>query len=348
MATFSVGFDDHPELDEREEARRVAREFGTDHHEMVIASGRPSGVPRPRLPPGRAARRPGLPAAALRLPAGARARRQVVLAGEGADELFWGYPATSRRSALASDGCALLRLPRPIRQALPHLVIGRDRRGYCGGCRGLANGRLLPMHMPLGLPRAQRARVLGDRAGATAVARRPAAAATEALGERWFDTQEYEFGVRLPELLLMRIDRFSMSNSVEARVPFLDPGLVDFAYRLPIEQKLRDGTTKIVLREAVADVVPEWVVNRPKQGFGAPVVSWLQTDFGTILGELIDDPAIGQYFDTGAVRRLVDSGHFGAWSILNFALWHRYWIQGESLDPVLEKAASRSGSAVSG
>jgi asparagine synthase (glutamine-hydrolysing) len=139
----------------------------------------------------------------------------------------------------------------------------------------------------------------------------------------------------------MRIDRFSMSNSVEARVPFLDPSLVEYVYRLPLEQKLREGTTKIVMREAVAGLVPDWVLQRPKQGFGAPVVSWLQKDFGTILGDLIDDPAIAQYFDVAAVRRLVESRHFGAWSILNFALWHRYWIQGRSLEPLLEKAAGQ-------
>src|SRR5437764_11093578 len=71
-----------------------------------------------------------------------------------------------------------------------------------------------------------------------------------------FDTQEFEFGVRLPELLLMRIDRFSMANGVEARVPFLSAKLVEYVYRLPLELKLADGATKIALREAVADVLP--------------------------------------------------------------------------------------------
>ena len=83
-----------------------------------------------------------------------------------------------------------------------------------------------------------------------------------------WDTQEYEFGLRLPELLLMRIDRFSMAHSVEARVPFLDPGLVDYGYRIPFDQKLRNGTSKYVLKEAVRDVVPSWILDRPKQGFG--------------------------------------------------------------------------------
>src|SRR5436190_13849800 len=73
------------------------------------------------------------------------------------------------------------------------------------------------------------------------------------LAQLAFDTQEYEFGLRLPELLLMRIDRFSMANSVEARVPFLDPHLVEFVYRLPLEHKLRDGLGKLVLRDAVSD-----------------------------------------------------------------------------------------------
>jgi asparagine synthetase B (glutamine-hydrolysing) len=73
-----------------------------------------------------------------------------------------------------------------------------------------------------------------------------------------FDTQEYEVSLRLPERLLMRLDCCSMASGVEARVPFLDRELVELVYRLPPALKLRRRETKLVLRRAVADMVPAW------------------------------------------------------------------------------------------
>ena len=146
--------------------------------------------------------------------------------------------------------------------------------------------------------------------------------------------------MRLPELLLMRIDRFSMSNGVEARVPFLAPDLVDYVYRLPISHKLSRGAGKVVLRRAVAGLVPEWVLDRPKQGFAPPVVSWLGVRFGALLRELLEDPELTRWIDRDATLRLLDSGQIGAWPVLNFALWHRHWIQGEPLEGLIERATA--------
>src|SRR5207302_10746771 len=133
-------------------------------------------------------------------------------------------------------------------------------------------GRLNPVHMPVGLTGYQRGHLLWSADSDPGWAPTGTLNGEDPLTTLAFDTQEYEFQVRLPELLLMRIDRFSMANSVQARVPFLEPELVDYVYRLGLEHKLRRGQTKIVLRQAVADVVPQWVLDRPKRGFGAPVV----------------------------------------------------------------------------
>ncbi len=102
------------------------------------------------------------------------------------------------------------------------------------------------------------------------------------------DTQEYEFEVRLPELLLMRIDRFSMANGVEARVPFLAPRLVDFVYRLPLAFKTTGATTKWAMKEAVADVVPAWASGQVKQGFATPTSRWFAERHGDLLRQLMD------------------------------------------------------------
>ena len=89
-----------------------------------------------------------------------------------------------------------------------------------------------------------------------------------------------ELKQRLAELLLMRVDKMTMATSVEARVPFLDHELVEFAMALPPEMKVRDGVGKYLLKKAVEDVLPRDIVYRKKQGFGAPVAEWFKGDLG--------------------------------------------------------------------
>jgi asparagine synthase (glutamine-hydrolysing) len=212
----------------------------------------------------------------------------------------------------------------------------------------LAAGRLLPMHAPLGLPREDRLKIIGDRIDASDLGWQPSGGGRR-FGESpletlAFDTQEYEFGLRLPELLLMRIDRFSLANSVEERVPFLDPALVEFAYRLPVDYKLSHGETKRILRAAVRDIVPARVLARKKQGFGAPIRTW----FGSLMGDLLlsfsDQEALRAYFDVDQLTSIVErhrrdgKQEFVLWPVLNFALWHKKWIEGEALEPLLEPA----------
>jgi asparagine synthase (glutamine-hydrolysing) len=86
----------------------------------------------------------------------------------------------------------------------------------------------------------------------------------------------------------------------------------------------------------VADAVPDWVLNRRKQGFGAPVRRWMGTGLGEVFRGLLDGEGVRRYFDADAVRAALDRDAGAAadpslWPILNFALWHRYWIEGEAV-----------------
>src|SRR5204862_3158183 len=90
-----------------------------------------------------------------------------------------------------------------------------------------------------------------------------------------------ELKQRLPELLLMRLDKIAMASSVEGREPFLDHELVEFVLALPPRMKFRGGQGKYVLREAVRGMLPQEIVERPKQGFGTPMAEWLRGEFGT-------------------------------------------------------------------
>jgi asparagine synthase (glutamine-hydrolysing) len=349
LATFSIGFEDHAALDERAEARRVATHFNTDHHELTMSESDALGF------------LPGLihhqdePLAdpvCLPLHFVCRLARdsgvKVVLAGEGADELFWGYPRYRQMLSQKRWLGVTLSAPGFLRRLTARSVPARRHPYMREVLDGIARGRLLPAHVPLGLSRHHREAMLraADGDGATPGWSSSDAGAALAGGD-WlstfaFDTQEYEFTVRLPELLLMRIDRFSMANSVEARVPFLDPKLVELVYRLPLRYKLDAGETKIVMKRAIEDAVPRWVIERKKQGFGAPVLDWLGTRFGDLFREVALDEEMARYFDIDLLAATLRSARrasvvFSLWPVLNFALWHRYWIQGRLLPELADE-----------
>lgn len=349
MATFSVGFAHQTAIDERDEARQVARHFGTEHHEVEVSEQDALGFLQ------RLVHHQDEPLAdPVCIPLhfvcelAQRNGVKVVLAGEGADELFWGY--TKYQQILRHERWMrrILAAPRPVRAALARAVPGNVHPNLRELLEGLARGRPWPMHMPLGLTQFHRRKMLRDRLGsAEGWSFRAGTGADEDLVERLgWDTQEYQFGLRLPELLLMRIDRFSMANSVEARVPFLDPDLVKYGYSLPFDQKLNNGTSKVVLREAVSDVVPDWVLKRPKKGFGAPVVDWFSSQLEPLFRELLTTDAMRAYFNVDALevglretKFLRNRLTFSMWFVLNFALWHRYWIENEPLDDLIAPLA---------
>jgi asparagine synthase (glutamine-hydrolysing) len=343
LPSFSIGYAGRHRGEERDHARRVARQFGTEHHEFELGEDQALGflpdlIHHQDEPLGDPVAMP------LHFVCGL-ARRQgvkVVLGGEGADELFWGYPWYAKTMRIWPLIRATLALPETLRRPIP-LLAGDRGKGYPQEILGaIAAGRPLPMHCPVGLPRTWRQRILGGPAplGWSPSDPAPGAGPRKTLA---FDTQEYEFGLRLPELLLMRIDRFSMSNGVECRAPFLAPDLVDYVYRLPVGYKLRRGQGKVVFRRAVSGLVPDWVLDRPKQGFAPPVVAWLAASFGALLRELLRDPELTRWIDPVATLRLLEAGQIGAWPVLNFALWHRYWIRGEPLDDLIGRTAGAAG-----
>lgn len=355
LATFTVGFPNSKQVDERGEARWLARHFGTSHHEVVLEETGAIDILGPLV---HHQDEPLADPVCVPLFAVCRLAREngvkVVLAGEGADELFWGYSAYRSVLSRWRRYHTMLSLPRPLRLLLCSTTSAERRPRRREQLEGVAEGRLNPIHMPAGLTSAQRRQVLLSRTDSVGWAPADRGEHEDALSTLAFDTQEYEFEVRLPELLLMRIDRFSMANGVEARVPFLDPALVDYVYRLPLDLKLRDGVTKLVLKEALADLMPRRTVDRRKQGFAAPTSEWFAGRHGELLADLAQQDALRRYFDVGKLGRLargLDLTHPEAgrilWPILNFALWHRHWIEGVPLDELVAgKPEARRRSSV--
>jgi asparagine synthase (glutamine-hydrolysing) len=142
---------------------------------------------------------------------------------------------------------------------------------------------------------------------------------------------------RLAELLLMRVDKITMAHGVETRVPFLDVDLVEFALALPPEMKVRDGTGKYLLKKAVAGVLPAEIVNRPKQGFSAPVSEWFREELGEKARREIRESSLAErglldYETIDELWRAHRAGRgdwaFQLWNIYNVSAWHDQWVAG--------------------
>src|SRR5438552_18283449 len=147
-----------------------------------------------------------------------------------------------------------------------------------------------------------------------------------------------ELKQRLAELLLMRVDKMTMATSVEARVPFLDHELVEFALALPPELKVRDGVGKYLLKRAVSrSLLPDGIVYRPKQGFGAPVAEWFQGELGRkaqaeINGSALRERGLLDYAEVDGMwethRRRSVNWAFHLWVLYNVSAWYDYRVAG--------------------
>lgn len=147
-----------------------------------------------------------------------------------------------------------------------------------------------------------------------------------------------EMKLRLPEHLLMRVDKMTMANSIEARVPFLDHDMIDFARRLPPSYKLREGIGKKVLKKAAEPFVDHELLYRRKQGFGAPMEQWFkEKEFGRKSmaaferSRIAKDGFLDNDYFMGVLKHQMGSGGgygFHLWTVLNAVLWYERWIEG--------------------
>jgi asparagine synthase (glutamine-hydrolysing) len=145
-----------------------------------------------------------------------------------------------------------------------------------------------------------------------------------------------EFKLRLPELLLMRVDKIGMSTSIEARVPFLDHHLVEFTMDIPMEHKVRNGEAKYLLKKAVAGLIPDEIINRKKMGFGAPMSQWLRGEFGKeaegfiLSSKVLQRPGFNRDFIAALCRNHRSGREDNAlyiWTLYNLAAWYEYWFE---------------------
>jgi asparagine synthase (glutamine-hydrolysing) len=353
--TFSIGFRDAEQHNEFQWARQVAERFGTTHHEVQIDADDlwrflPDLVHHQDEPIADPVCVPLYFVAKLAKEHGVT----VVHVGEGADETLAGYATYVQAHAMAVGPWRRFRaMPRPLQalagRAGAAALAGRPgyhihREALLRGAQ--PDGRLwwggAVAFYEDGLRRVTsedfRARCNGESpreivAGIDGDAVR--AGARDELDRLIYQ----DLRLRLPELLLMRVDKLTMANAVEARVPFLDHELVELAMAMPASEKIRDGVGKHVLKRAVGDLLPSELLWRAKQGFGTPVSEWFRGPLGAQLEDRLARSHINDLniLDRTAVAELLQlhrSGRaersFQLWNILNLSVWFDHWIAGEA------------------
>ena len=266
----------------------------------------------------------------------------VCQVGEGADELFCGYPfwdeilRTERLTAHAAMspvnalGMAALRLAGHER-SLKSEQLRRARAGqplFWGGAEAFTQrGKELLLS-----PRLKK-----RFAGRTSwdylqtVHQRFTASAWEPSPLHWMTY--LDLNLRLPELLLMRVDKMSMGASIECRVPFLDHKFVEFALSLPQSLVYRPGQPKHLLKKAVASLLPQEIINRPKQGFGVPITEWFLDVLGdTVRATLRQFVKETDYFNPAEIEEIIRRRRTQQmWYLYNFVLWWKRYIRNEPL-----------------
>jgi asparagine synthase (glutamine-hydrolysing) len=343
VRTFTIGFAEQG-FDEAAQAARVARHLGTEHTEARLSPEEALKVV-PELP--RFYDEPfsdSSQVATLLVARHARRHVTVCLSGDGGDEFFAGYhrhflgprlwrairgiPAPLRAGAAG----ALRGVPAPAWARLGGWL-GRSPQHFAAQARKLIEA--LPARGPgeLYLSLVSHTR---DPAAMVPGAHEPPTLATQdgwdatGLGGTAACFQYLDAMTYLPDDILTKVDRATMAVSLEARVPFLAPEVIRFAWSLPESFKVREGQGKWLLRRVLARHLPPELILKPKSGFAVPIGPWLRGPLKDWAAALLEERALKAegYLDAHRVRRLWDEHQGGArnreyelWDVLMFQAW---------------------------
>jgi asparagine synthase (glutamine-hydrolysing) len=286
----------------------------------------------------------------------ARQTLTVMLNGQGADEIFGGYP----RHQAVRYADFYNRLPGAVRHQLVPRVLGSLRAAGAGRLTTLVRnakkltrsaelpfqerylGYLTHFHheQKLELYGAElRSELEGVDANQTHLAHLGRVAGRQPLQQMcYLDLKTF-----LPSLNLTYTDKMSMASSIEVRVPFLDYLLVEAAFRMPDELKIHGRESKYALKRACRGLLPQAVLTRPKTGFTAPIRGWLQRDLRPLVDEWLSAETIARrgLFSPDAIQRIVREHRNGrednAWKIfqlITFELWARTFLDADGSAPV--------------
>ena len=350
VKTFTIGFSEE-EYSEAAWAKKLAEHLGTEHTEFYVSENDALGIV-PKLPSiydEPFADNSSIPTCLVsRL---AREKVKVVMSGDGGDELFCGYNRYPGISRLAVAGA---RTPWVLRKglecALELLSPGRVESlaralGHPSLSRNYERGR----SVLLGILRRDMAETYRRKRGIWApedlpgLFREPVDFIDDTFcsdfagaekGEEMLRMLYADFNVWLPDDILVKVDRASMSTGLEAREPLLDHRLVSFASRIPMNLKYRNGEKKYILKKTLSKHLPPELYDRPKRGFISPVDSWLRGKLRPLVEEHLGPDSIRRsgFFDPGEVSRWTDRFYEDSsvkpdriWNLLMFQMWYERW-----------------------
>ena len=337
VKTFSIGFEGDPAYDETSYARMVAEKFKTDHTEFRVS---PTAIDLVEKliwhhdgPFGDSSAVPTYIVSRL-----TREKVTVVLTGDGGDELFAGY--LRFYAAVLSE-----RIPhavgRTAHAVLSQVPVPSNDRHLVARLQRFFRSTNLPLYDRMTKWNALFFDDIDRLLRPDFVATLPAIDRLRYItGEMpWMEGRSTlskvlhaNFMSYLPDDLLVKTDRCTMANSLEARSPFLDRDLIEYVAGLPDDLKLRGRQTKVILREAFADLLPPAIQRRGKMGFGVPLGTWFRGDLREYMRDLLLSPDArykmmlsAPYVESLVARHLSGEANLGhqLWSLLCFELWLR-------------------------
>lgn len=344
VKSFSIGFDDST-YNELPFARTIANHFGTEHFEEIITPDVSSLTEKILWmldePFGDFSVFPTYLVSQM-----ARKNVTVVLSGDGGDELLAGYDTyiaqqVARRYAKLP---AFLRngAIEPIVNALPPTD---KKKGFINKSRRFVEGARLPAELQhvrwmIFLQQAEKELLYSSDFRQSLLGYDAHGFIREyfqhvTTGEP-LDEQEYvDIKTYLVDDILVKVDRMSMANSLEARVPFLDHRFVEFAATIPSHLRLHKKRTKHILKESLRDVLPMQIIERGKEGFSIPIKNWVKQELKPMMLDALSERNVKDkgYFDPVFVNRLVQEHLSGRenhshrlWALMVFHMWHDLYM----------------------
>lgn len=346
VKTFTIGYEDES-YSELNYARQVADHFGTDHKEIIIDPGSIEHFENAVWYLDEPMTDPSLIPAYL-FCREARKDVTVCLSGEGGDEVFLGY---DRFVASKMDSYYRI-IPEIIRKNLISNIVGmlppqQQKKGAINVVKRFIDGSDLPIdgwHM--------RWQYFSNKNDEKKLYKGPLGQMTNDINpfeylndyymscnlkDRVAREQYMEMKSFLVDNVLVKVDRMSMANALEVRVPYLDHRFLEFCATIPGSLKLKGLTTKYIFKKSMLKLLPKNIVYRKKQGFSFPIKNWLRNELKEYMADLLfNSDIIKENFDPTHLNKLVEQHLKGThnhshrlWALMNLEMWHKTFIQPE-------------------